>query len=431
MSLSLQRARVIARREYLATIRRKAFLFTLIGMPLYFSGVMWMSIRPQIGERVDSLRRFVSLGVVDSSGLLANASHTLDSDVAPDPLNAPQKRVTFHTEVRFYPDWKEAEAALRGSQVTQVLVVPADYLQRGELRRYARTSNILSSGEDRPIQRWLSRSLIAGQLDAARAERVSRPSVDTDFYTLDKQGQFELKDDRREVAEFLLPFLFAMLMGLCIVMGGQYLLQGVAEEKESRILESLMCTASSEDLLAGKLIGLGSAGLTLVVAWLSLGAFVTGPGLAFAGSAMALHVPPSLVGLAFAYFLCGYLFYGSIMTGIGAVTNNMREAQQFSVMFTFMNFIPMIFLNVILSKPDGPAATALSMIPPTAATAMLLRLAIPSSSVPAWQVATSLGLLALAGWIALMISARIFRIGLLMHGKTPNLPEILRWVRQP
>ncbi len=430
MSFSPARALVIARREYLTTIRRKAFLFTLIGMPLYFAGVMWLSIRPQIGERVDALRRFTSLGVVDSSGLFANASHQIDSDAAPDPINAPDKRLQFKADVRFYPDWPAAEAAIRAGDITQVLVVPSDYLQRGKLRRYARTNSIFSSAEERPIQRWLSRNLIATRLETPLAERAARPSVDTDLYTLSKEGQFELKDDRREVAEFLVPFLFAMLMGLCIVVGGQYLLQGVAEEKESRILESLMCSATPQDLLAGKLVGLGGAGLTLVISWLVMGALVTGPGLAMAGTQMPLHVPPTLVALAFIYFVLGYLFYGSIMTGIGAVTNNMREAQQFSVMFTFMNFVPMLFLNMIMNKPDGPLAVALSLIPPTASVAMLLRQAMPSSNVPLWQVGASLGLLALSGWIALSVSARIFRIGLLMHGKTPNLPEILRWVRQ-
>src|SRR5439155_13219873 len=124
MSLSPSRVRVIARREYLTTIRRKAFLFTLIGMPLYFAGVMWLSIRPHLTDRVNQLRQFTSLGVVDSSGLFASASRELQSDVAPDPLNAPEKRLTFKTEVRFYPDWEAAEKALRSSEVSEVLMVP-------------------------------------------------------------------------------------------------------------------------------------------------------------------------------------------------------------------------------------------------------------------------------------------------------------------
>ena len=115
------------------------------------------------------------------------------------------------------------------------------------------------------------------------------------------------------------------------------------------------------------------------------------------------------------------------MTGIGAVTNNMREAQQFAMMFTFANFVPFILLTSLLSKPDGPLAVGLSLFPPTASTAMMLRLGTASANVPAWQIAVSLALLALSGWLVLRGAARVFRIGLLMTGKTPNLPEILRW----
>jgi ABC-2 type transport system permease protein len=117
------------------------------------------------------------------------------------------------------------------------------------------------------------------------------------------------------------------------------------------------------------------------------------------------------------------------MTGIGAVTNNMREAQQFAMMFSFMNFVPVIVLTSIMAHPDGALAVVLSLLPPTAPTAMMLRLGTPSSSVAPWQIGLSLVLLAGSGWLVLRGAARVFRIGLLMYGKTPSLPEILRWAR--
>ena len=217
-----------------------------------------------------------------------------------------------------------------------------------------------------------------------------------------------------------------MLLGVSIVLGGQYLLQGVAEEKESRILESLLCTVSAEELMAGKLFGLGAAGLLVVSIWVALGTVFVAPVLVVAG----VKLPAGLIGIAFTYFLLGYLFYGSLMTGIGAGTSNMREAQQFSVWFTLLNFVPFIMIIFLLGRPGAPLAVALSLFPPTAAGAMMLRLTAPNSVVPWWQIALSLALLAMAAWMALMAAARIFRIGLLLYGKTPSLPEILRWARQ-
>ncbi|HEY6866561.1 MAG TPA: ABC transporter permease [Candidatus Eisenbacteria bacterium] len=434
MRISPGRVLTIARREYLTTIRRKAFVFTVIGMPALYTFLMFIMIKPQVGEALRTVREFHALGVVDSTGLLAAAPREITTvvDRGPSafaqgqsgaPLASPP---TFHAEVRFYDDAAAAEAALRAHAVDQVLVVPADYLSSGRLLRYARTDNLFSSADQAPVTRWLVRGLLTGRVDSLRIERAARPSRGMALYTLNRAGAFELKDDARELVDFLLPFAFGMLMGLGIVIGGQYLLQGVAEEKESRILESLLCTVTAEDLLIGKLLGLGGAGLTMVGAWILMGSAVATPGAVIA----QIHVPAQLVALAVVYYLLGYLFYGSLMTGIGAVTNNMREAQQFAFVFTLMNFIPFYMLTLILSRPDAPLAVALSMFPPMAPVGMLLRLAAPSSAVPAWQIAVSMALLAVSGAVAILAAARVFRVGLLMHGKTPTLPEILRWVRE-
>jgi ABC-2 type transport system permease protein len=434
MAAAWSRVRTIARREYLTTIRRKAFVFTVIGMPALYTFLMFIMIKPQVGEAMRAIRNFHALGVVDSTGLLSGAPREISTSLPPEgnPFARPAPGVpaasapSYHADVRFFPDQAAGEAALRAGTVDQMLVVPADYLATGRLRRYVRSSNLFSSADERPVTRWLVRGLLQGEVDSLRIERVARPTRGMDVYALDRDGRFGLKDDARELADFLVPFAFAMLLGLSIVIGGQYLLQGVAEEKESRILESLLCTVSAEDLLFGKLIGLGGAGLTMVGAWIVMGAFAASP------IAMLAHVqvPPTLIVLSVVYFLLGYLFYGSLMTGIGAVTNNMREAQQFSFAFTFMNFIPFYMMTLILSRPDSPIALGLSLFPPMAPVAMILRLAAPSSAVPAWQIALSLALLAGSGWLAIALAAKVFRVGLLMHGKTPNLPEIVRWVRE-
>lgn len=431
MRISWSRALTVARREYLALVRRKAFLFTAIGTPLYFAFVMWMAIKPQISQRQEALRELRVLAVVDSSRLYGDAERQISThfSVEANPFstsNAPVPAQEYRTEVRLFPDFESANDSLRAGAVSQVLVIPSDFLEKGRLRRYARSSNLFSSAENRPLTRWLVANLLRRSVDSLTIERVARPLAGMDLYTLDKQGRYQIKDDRRELFDFFLPFSFSMLLGLCIVIGGQYLLQGVSEEKESRILESLLCTVTSEELLAGKLIGLGSGGLTLVAFWAAAGAAFAGPAAAIAN----LSVPPILMVALIAYLLLGYLFYGSLMTGIGAITNNMREAQQFAFMFTFANWVPFIMLTAILGKPDGGLAFGLSIFPPTAPVTMMMRLSASGASVPPWQVALSMALLALTATLALIASARVFRVGLLMYGKTPNLPEILRWARR-
>jgi ABC-2 type transport system permease protein len=433
MSLDTSRVMTVARREFFTTIRRKAFLITLVGTPLYFALVTMLSSGTAISEGRKTLKEFHELGVVDSSGLFRDATTEIRSEIQStrSPMfsrGAPETGLpqTFRTHVRFYTDQPQAERALRADEISQVLVIPADYLVSGVVRRYSASSNPFSGADGRAVSRWLAASLIRGRVDSLTATRVEKPSEHEKVYTLDKQGQFVQQDDNRDAANVFFPMFFTLIFGLCLTVGGQYLLQGISEEKESRILESLMCTVSPEELMAGKLIGLGSVGLTVVAIWIGMGLMVAGPMLA----AMHIAVPPPLLALAVAYFVVGYLFYGSMMVGIGGITNNMREAQQFSIWFTFANFAPMIAIWPILSRPSGPLAIGLSMFPPTASTTMLLRLAVPNSQVPPWQVAVSLALLAGTAWITLLFSARVFRIGMLLYGKTPNLPEILRWVRQ-
>jgi ABC-2 type transport system permease protein len=429
MSASRRRIFTVARREFFTTVRRRAFLLTLLGTPAYFAFVTFISGSAEIQDRKDALQKLNAIGVVDSSGLYAQATREIQSTFVGQSFGRspiPPAPVSFRTEVLFFPDVSSAQEAVRSGRIPQVLVIPPDYVESGRIIRYARPNSPFSSTDRRAIGSWLARNLVATKVDAKTADRVARPTEDDRLYTLNKAGQFELKNDAREVGDILVPMFFSMLLGLAIIIGGQYLLQGVAEEKESRILESLLCEVSAEELLTGKLFGLGAVGLLTVGVWMGLGFAVSGPALAL----LPVHLQLSLALVAALYFLFGYLFFGSIMTGIGAVTNNMREAQQFAVWFTFANFVPFILFTTILSRPDAPIAFWLSMFPPTASTAMMLRLAAPNSAVPAWQVAVSVIVLASAAALTLRIVARVFRIGLLMHGKTPTLPEIVRWARQ-
>lgn len=431
MNLSFDRIRTVAQRDYLAAVRRRAFFLTMIGTPLLYAVLMFIVIKPQQAERVGVLRSFQTLGVVDSSGLFEAApSETwtelaVENPFADSDMHVPAER--HRTAIERFSDFAAAERAMEQGTVNEVLVIPPDYGTTGALRRYAKSNNLFSAADERVVSRWVVAGLLAGHIDSSRAERAAQPLRREVLYTRNKEGGYEARNDAREILDFMLPFALGLLLGLAIVIGGQYLLQGVNEEKESRILESMLCNVTPEELLAGKLIGLGGAGLTLVAGWLVLVGSVATPMLGM----VHLHLPPLVIAVMLLYFLLGYLFYGSLMTGIGAIASNMREAQQFSVWFTFLTFIPFYLLPTLIGHPDAPLAVALSMIPPTAPVSMMLRLAAPGSTVPLWQIGASTLLLAGSAWLVLLASARLFRIGMLMYGKTPNLPEILRWMRQP
>lgn len=437
MKFSFDRAFIIARREYLTTVRRKAFVFTLLLTP----SLMFMSVLLSKSGSDDvraHARQSRIVAFVDSSGVFADVPLQYDyvvprsadapgAKAAPAP---PPARTVIPVLARRFEDQKAAIDSLDAGTVNTVMVVAADFLNSGRIRRYEHdTRAFTGSADDRALRVWLQRGLLATANDSARIDRVVALGGTTALLVPNKLGVYQIKDDARELIAFFLPFVLALLLGMAIVTGGQYLLQGVAEEKESRILESLLCTVTPEDLMVGKLIGLGSAGLTLVGVWLVFG-------MTAASTAMALvqfEFSPVLVALALLYFVFGYLFYASLMTGIGAIANNLREAQQVAIVFTMMNFIPFYALTKILNSPNSSVTVGMSLFPPTAPTTMMMRLAVGSvtgASVPAWQIATSLGLLAVTSVGALLASAKLFRLGLLLYGKTPNLPEILKILRQ-
>lgn len=434
MKFSLSRALIIARREYVTTVRRKAFLFSLLLTP----ALMALSVTLQLAGSDDARKhahqeRVVAL--VDSSGVFADAPARFDFRSVGVSVGGKNRFLSPDSFVvplaaRRFAALAPALDSLSAGTVNTVIVVPPDFLATGSIRRYEHdTRTLTESGDDRAVRVWLTRAMLGDGADSLRAARVIGLGRTTDLYVPGRDGRYALKDDMRELWSFLVPFVMALILGIAIISGGQYLLQGVSEEKETRILESLLCTVTPDELMFGKLIGLGGAGLTLVGAWIAAALYFSLPTM----GVLQISIPPVLVVLAIVYFVLGYLFYASLMTGIGAIANNLREAQQLAMIFTITNFLPFYALSKILNNPHSSLTVGLSLFPMTAPTTMMLRLAtstITGAEVPFWQVGASIGLLAIAAFLALRGSAKVFRIGLLLYGKTPNLPEILAILRQ-
>jgi len=438
MSLSMTKVGIIAKREYLTTVRRKAFVVTLLLTPaiFFFAGVV--STRLQISQAVAKFNETRIVAVVDSSGLYANAPLSyaympptevnLDPRQAGKPVPAPKSVPVI---MRRYADQRVALDSLEAGHVKTVLVVSSDFLSSGRLRVYEKDTRAFTNSTDyRPLTNWLSRNLITGLTDSLRLERTLWMGRALDYYTKDREGRWAIKDDAKELAGFLLPFGLGFLLAMSIISGGQYLLQGVSEEKESRILESMLCSVTPAELMTGKMLGLGGAGLTLVGVWIAAGAFSSAGVLSF----IHVSVPPSLIAIGLLYFLFGYLFYASLMICIGSMASNLREATQFSGYLTILNFAPFWAMVVFINTPNSALATAISLFPPTAATSMMLRMsasAVSGAIIPPWQIATSLALLGGSAVLTLMLGSKLFRLGMLLYGKTPNLPEIMRILRQP
>ena len=174
----------------------------------------------------------------------------------------------------------------------------------------------------------------------------------------------------------------------------------------------------------GKLIGLGGAGLLQIAIWF---------GLLLIPAGMAIptfHLRAGAILASIVFYVLGFLLYGVLLTGTGSMGQNLKESQQYGMMWSLSSAVPMMFMMLLLAEPNGMLARVLSFIPLTAPGTMFLRLNAPEPP-PWWEVALVAAVLAAAVWLALKVMAKMFRIGLLLYGKSPTIPEIVRLMRRP
>ncbi len=316
-------------------------------------------------------------------------------------------------------------ATLQGS-LDGYLVLGPDCLQSSAAEYYGK--NVSNFAEMRRLERTVEEALIGVRLtrdglDAGRVKALTR-KLDLKTVRVSATGQ---RVDRG--VGFLFSTILMMMLYMTTLMWGQAVLAGVLEEKNNRVVEVVVSSIPARTLLFGKLLGVGAAGLTQLLVWavsMALVGLYAG-GAAAVGGAELPEITPLLLASFVVFFLLGYFLYASLYAAIGAAVNTIQEAQH----ILFPVLLPMIgslmCFPLVIRNPDGGLAVTLSLIP--FATPLLMFLRITVLTPPAWQIALSivLTLATIAGvtWVA----ARIYRVGILMHGKRPTLPEILRWVR--
>jgi ABC-2 type transport system permease protein len=139
------------------------------------------------------------------------------------------------------------------------------------------------------------------------------------------------------------------------------------------------------------------------------------------------RVPAGVYVHFFAFFLLGFVLYATFYAAIGAAFNNVQEAQQFASLAAFALIAPILFFWTVVNDPDSTLSVVMSLVPPFTPLLMLLRITIKTP--PAWQIALGYATTALFAWLMIRIAGRIYRVGILMVGKKPSLPELWRWVR--
>jgi ABC-2 type transport system permease protein len=234
--------------------------------------------------------------------------------------------------------------------------------------------------------------------------------------------------DDRTNAEISVSVLF-FIMYLVIMLYGMNVARSIIEEKTSRIFEILLATIRPEAMMAGKILGVGAVGLTQVGIWLTGALLIAGTSVAIHLGTDTVHIAltPAQVIYFLIYFILGYLFYSAIAAALGAMTNSEQELQQLNMFLMLPLLVCFVMLGTLLATPDSQLARVMALFPPFTPLLMYMRVSLGHPR--PWEIVLSILLTLVSICGIIWLTSRIYRVGILMYGKRPNLPEILRWLK--
>jgi ABC-2 type transport system permease protein len=417
--MSMHNIWLIAKREYLERIRAKSFLLMTVLIPLLMGGLVYgaaLANRNSGNLHIAVVTSDPKFGNDVKTELESNKQQS-DADAASDS----DKQTVSKVDV-VSPPTNDTRATLDSQLKDRKLdgyiwVTPADtphtrptFEWVSKSKADILTPSLLGSG----IRTTLTREGLGNLgMPASEVNSLLRP---VDLISKDKDSGW---------AAFASVYALFFLMYFVILFYGMNVARSIIEEKTSRIFEVLLATIRPEEMMAGKVIGVGAVGLTQVGIWIVAGLLVTQLGLLAAG--VSLSITPTQIGFFILFFLLGYILYSSVAAALGAMTSSEQELQQLNMFL----MLPLIACSVVILQvvrdSDGVIAKAFSFFPFCTPLIMYVRIAVHQP--PAWQIALSIGGLILTILATLWFASRIYRVGILMYGKKPNLPEILRWLK--
>ena len=435
---------LVIKREYLERVRQRSFLVLTLLLPAIMGGailipaklssmksdktqrVVVVTSTPQFGEIVR--QQLISSGKTDNPAV-SNANSTAnDKEKEKDGDSDDKSSRNYAIEID--SNTSEAErTALRNrvnvGDIDSFIWLSEDAVAARNVTYYGRESagfmekSWLSDRLDRAI---LLQELSQRGVTGPQADALLKPIR---LETIHLEAGRETKADDKGM--FYAIFAMVMLLYTAVIFYGVSVMRAVLEEKNSRVMEVLLSSATSTELMAGKLIGVGAVGLTQIGIWIVMAAVYALPALAASASVGEIRIPPLTLAAFALFFVLGYLLFSTVYAAIGAVITSEQEGQQLQFIIVLPLIISVFMMGPVMRAPDSPVAVWASMVPFFSPVLMYLRIAVQPP--PVWQIALSLFLL--VGTIAgiLVLCARIYRIGILMYGKRPTLPEIVKWLK--
>lgn len=435
--------KTIAWHEFWFTVKRKSYYLVTLGMPLIvlaYAGLILLIALLSVPGELE--KREKAIGLVDEFGLLtqndgplaaAQFGEIFEFETAGDD-DLEEIQEVFGEEVDLpdffnshkvlkLKDLGAAKQALEDETVRQVTVIPPDFMESGKFNVYVRKSELLGASLDNG---WLSELigdeiLKTTELDENAVARIKKRASSTQF-EIGKSGEFEEVDKLAKAFSMGVPLAVAGLLILALMMNSGQLLTSIAEEKENKVMEIIVSSVSADELLFGKVIGIVCAGLLQIAIWMVMVSVI--PSLTMMAMSDVVDYELRVMPLVFSgvLMILGFIFYGCLLAGFGSMGSTYKDVQQLSVVPILLACIPMMCPMVFIGSPEGMIARIMSFIPFFSPVAMTFRLGV--IDVPLWEIGLAALILLVSIFLAIKLSARLFRAGVLMQGKKPGLGVI-------
>jgi len=429
----------IIKREYIERVRTKWFaIATLLG-PIMFLALTVLPIL--FVSRTVATSASSNITIIDATGagLGARVVAEMKDTSATPPL------VTVVAASQVAAAESLATTAIMGEQRQGYLVLDSATMGGTQARYTGRNTSTVP--DMRRIGIAVERAVLAGRLEregvtAARIDSLTNVDIRLEKTQLSSKGR-----EKSGVGTSIVGLMMSFLLYMVLLLYGQTVLRSVIEEKTTRVAEVVISSVRAEILMAGKIIGIGAVAMTQLLVWIASSAWIattlvpklvsrnaasgaTDAQNAARSSELLASLPSFSIGAIVAillFFVLGYVFYASLYAAVGSTVNSESEAQQASTPVAMFLIVSAVFIQPVALAPQSTLAVAMSMLPFSAPIMMPMRMSM--IAVPGWQIGVSLLGMAAACVGAVWLSARIYRVGLLMYGKRPTLRELVKWLR--
>lgn len=416
----------VIKREYLQIVKTKGFIISTVLAPV----IMIAFIAVPVLLSVKSTGEKKTIAVVDMTG---QVFQEFDRTLAEYKMKDESRRYTVQ-EFRPTADISGLRSLLSqkvlANEFSAYIFIPDSILSGGETEFVSQ--HVSDFDEIKRLSESLNRVVVGLRLkkEGLDPQRVSDYMKHVGLKTIKVTPQGEKEDVG---GTFAMAYVLVLLIYMTLIFYGSIILRGVIEEKSNRVVEVVLSSLKPFELMMGKILGIGAVGLTQYAVWALIGFVMSQYGMSMltslvpAASGIKFAIPPYIFFYFVVFFILGYFLYGTLYAAVASTVNNEKEAQQMLMPITMFLVLPILLMTMVIKDPNGSTSVILSLIPFFAPIIMFMRICVLMP--PAWQVALSIGLLGLTVVAMVWLAAKIYRIGILMYGKKPSLPEIVKWIK--